>query len=79
MTVTIACPMSLTHDAINVETAPIWADAAGNQYRVASGVIDGCEATPHTLATPTAITILIGLPGLEALALMGLTPPAETA
>lgn len=79
MTVTIACPPGLSHDAINADTAPIWADAGGNQYRVASGVIDGCEATPHTLATPSAITILIGPPGLDALATMGLTPPAAMA
>jgi hypothetical protein len=79
MTVTIACPLGLSHDAINTDTAPIWVDAAGNQYRVASGVIDGCEATEHQTATPSAVTILIGPPGLAALAAMGLTPPAETA
>lgn len=79
MTTTIACPISMTHDGINPDSAPIWVDADGNQYRVASGFIDGCEATEHQTATPSAVTILIGPPGLAALAAMGLTPPAETA
>ena len=71
---TIACPVAMTHDAVNVATAPIWVDAAGNQYRVASGIIDGCEATEHQAATPDAVTILIGLPGVEALHSIGLSP-----
>lgn len=79
MTTTIACPIAMTHDGVNPDSAPIWADAEGNEYRVASGVIDGCEPTEHTLATPDSITIIVGLPGLEALAAMGLTPPVETA
>ena len=74
MIVTIACPISMTHDGINPDSAPIWVDAAGNQYRVASGIIDGCEATEHQTATPDAVTILIGLPGVEALHSIGLSP-----
>jgi hypothetical protein len=74
MIVTIACPISMTHDGINPDSAPIWVDAAGNQYRVASGIIDGCEATSHQTATPDAITVIFGVTGLAALATMGLKP-----
>lgn len=73
MITTIACHVAMTHDGINPDTAPIWTDAEGNEYRVASGVIDGCKATDHTAATPDAVTIMIGPPGLEALAAMGLS------
>jgi hypothetical protein len=70
---TIACPVAMTHPEINPESAPIWTDAEGNEYRVASGVIEDCKATRHKLAKPDKITIMIDLPGLEALAAMGLS------
>lgn len=78
MIVTIACPISMTHDGINPDSAPIWVDAAGNQYRVASGVIDGCEATEHQTAAPDVVTVIFGVTGLEALATMGLQPMETT-
>lgn len=70
---TIACPVAMTHDAVNVATAPIWTDAEGNEYRVTSGVIEDCKATRHKLAKPDKITIMTDIPGLEALSAMGLS------
>lgn len=75
MITTIACPLGLEHPAVNPDTAPIWQDAAANQYRVASGMLDGIEPTEHTTATPDAITIIVGMDGLAALAAMGLIQP----
>ena len=72
MITTIACPVAMTHPEVP-DTAPIWVDAGGNEYRVASGIIDACEATEHQTATPDVVTILTNLPGLEALAAMGLS------
>lgn len=78
MIVTIACPISMTHPEINPESAPIWLDQVGNKYRVTSGIIEECGSTEHTLATANKITILTDLPGLEALATMGLSQPTTT-
>lgn len=72
MITTIACPISMSHPDIS-DTSPVWVDAMGNEYRVASGIIGGRKATKKTVASPDAITILIGLPGIEALHSMGLS------
>jgi len=71
MITTIACPAAMTHPEVP-DAAPVWVDASGNEYRVASGVIDGCKATRHKLAKPDKITIMTDIPGLEALSAMGL-------
>ena len=71
---TIACPVSLYDDNINVETAPIWQDAQGKLYYVASGVLEGTyETSEPILASPSRINVVVGVDGLTALAMMGLT------
>jgi hypothetical protein len=72
MITTIACPAAMTHPEVP-DAAPVWVDADGNEYRVASGVIDDCKATRHKLAKPDKITIMTDIPGLEALSAMGLS------
>ncbi len=83
MRITLACPTSLDYSEINKQTAPIWVDAVGNEYYVASGIlpaqidnngniIDWVDTNPVT-ANPTQITVVTQLDGLAALALMGLT------
>lgn len=76
LNVTIACPLAMDHPEVNKEFAPVWIDSTGNEYFVASGVIEG-EATEDTQADPSRITIITGVDGLSALATMGLTPKAE--
>ena len=72
MTVTtIACPIAMEHPEVQPE-APVWVDAAGNEYRIASGIVEGAETTEHTPAAPDRITIIVGMDGLSALAVMGL-------
>lgn len=74
MIVTIACPISMTHDGVNPSVAPIWFDSQGNKYYVASGIIDGCVETEHKKAVPDLVTVIFGLEGLETLSEMGLKP-----
>jgi hypothetical protein len=79
MITTIACPLTLSHDFVDTQFAPIWEDEMTNKYYVASGVFDQpIEPTEHTQADPEKITIIVGMNGLEALAMMGLTLPGET-
>ncbi len=70
--VTIACPPGFTDENV-AETAPIWIDANGVEYRVASGLLDGYEPAEPSPATPDRVNIVTGLDGLAALAMMGLT------
>lgn len=72
MITTIACPVAMTHPEV-LDAAPVWVDAGGNEYRVASGIIEDCTATRHKLAKPDKITIMTDIPGLEALSAMGLS------
>ncbi|MBI1173375.1 hypothetical protein GC209_18460 [bacterium] len=74
--VTIACPENLSDPAVDTATAPVWYDANGVPYRIASGLIAGYEASDVTLAQPDRVTVIVGMAGLEALAAMGLTPGA---
>lgn len=71
--VTIACPPGFTDENV-AETAPIWTDANGVEFRVASGLLEGYEPTEPGPATPDRVNIVTGLDGLAALAMMGLTP-----
>lgn len=71
-TVTIACPISMTHPEVDQDSAPIWVDANGNEYRVASGRLEGYTATESSVASPLRVTIVIGTDGLFALSDMGL-------
>jgi hypothetical protein len=84
---TIALPPSMDHPNVNPETAPIWLDAEGNEYLVASGLLndpldeDG-NPIPYVTsdsieAQPDRLNVVVGMDGLEALAAMGLTK-AET-
>lgn len=72
--VTIACPVSLYDESIDVETAPIWQDTEGKLYYVASGALEGLyETSEPVLAIPTRINVVVGVDGLTALAMMGLS------
>ena len=73
--VTIACPPGFKHDLI-VDPCPIWLDARGIEYRIASGAAVGLAATDGP-ATPDRVSIIVGLNGLTALRLMGLTRKAD--
>lgn len=72
MIVTIACPMGLEHPEVAADS-PVWVDATGNEYRVASGVVEGIDPTEWTEAAPDRVTIIVGMEGLAALAAMGLS------
>lgn len=76
-TTTIACPLGLDHPGVDSATAPIWLDAAGNQYQIASGVIPDAEPTEWTEAAPDRVTVIVGMDGFAALAAMGLHPKPE--
>lgn len=68
MITTIACPLDLTHPEVNPETAPIWVNSNGLEYRVASGLIEaGEDVDPRIL-------VITGVDGLTALETMGLKP-----
>lgn len=73
-TTTIACPVGFTDPNVDPATSPIWIDAAGNRYAVASGLLEGYVTTEHTTATPSGVTIIVGVDGLTALGMMGLCP-----
>ena len=81
--VTIACPSGFTDPNV-AENAPIWVDAKGVEYQVASGPLDGCileeggEVIPYLTsdpieAQPDRVNVVVGMDGLTALAAMGLT------
>lgn len=71
-TTTIACPVGMDHPGVDPATAPIWLDAAGNEYRIASGVIPDAEPTEWTTAAPDRVTVIVGMDGFSALSMMGL-------
>lgn len=74
---TIACPPGFTDPNVYPETAPIWTDGVVN-YMVASGVLDGVYVTSDPIkASPDRLNVVVGMDGLEALAIMGLTPYEE--
>ena len=70
--VTIACPPGFTDPNV-VDNAPIWLDANGVEYMVASGLLEGYEPTEAVLAAPDRVNVVVGMDGLDALAAMGLT------
>ena len=77
--ITIACPIALTCEYIT-DTAPIWVDASGNEYRVASGIFENppeAVAEQARLADNT-IQMVYGESGLEVLAQMGLRTKEDT-
>lgn len=67
MIVTIACPKKLTHPEIDKETAPIWVNKKGDEYFVASGIIEAGDILD------TSILVAYGKEGLTALSEFGLT------
>jgi hypothetical protein len=80
---TIALPSSMDDPNVNLETAPIWMDAKGNGYFVASGILadpldeDG-NPVPYVTsdpieAQPDRLNVVVDMDGLDALAAMGLT------
>lgn len=72
---TIACPPGFTDPNVDPAYAPIWVDANGVQYLVASGMVEGEYVTSDPiLAAPDRVNVVVGMAGLDALAAMGLTP-----
>jgi hypothetical protein len=71
-TTTIACPPGFTDPAVDDATAPIWVDANGVEYKVASGLLEGYATTEPVLASPKRVNVVVGVDGLNALAMMGL-------
>jgi hypothetical protein len=73
--ITIACPIALPCELLS-ENAPIWIDELGNEYRVASGVLDSIpeSATYEVKLVDGTIQIVYSNSGLETLAAMGLKP-----
>lgn len=73
--VTIALPPGFEDPNVDPATAPVWVDASGNEYLVASGLLDGeYEASDPVPAQPDRENIVLGMSGLDALAAMELTP-----
>jgi hypothetical protein len=70
--VTIACPSGFTDENV-AENAPIWLDANGVEYRVASGLLEGYTTSNPIEATSDRMNVVVGMNGLEALTAMGLT------
>jgi hypothetical protein len=70
--VTIACPPGFTDPNV-ADNAPIWLDANGVEYMVASGMLEGYESTESVLAAPDRVNVVVGMDGVDALAAMGLT------
>jgi hypothetical protein len=71
--VTIACPPGFTDPNVDPATAPIWLDANGIEYQVASGLLEGYTTTEPIQAQPDRVNVVVGMNGLDALAAMGLT------
>lgn len=72
---TIACPPGYTDPNVDPAVAPIWVDADGVEYLVASGMVEGMyETSDPILAEPDRVNVVVGMDGLSALAAMGLTP-----
>jgi hypothetical protein len=69
---TIACPVGFIDENV-VENAPIWLDANGVEYQVASGLLEGYTTSDPIEATSDRMNVVVGMNGLEALAAMGLT------
>ena len=69
---TIACPPGFTDPNV-AENAPIWLDANGIEYQVASGPLEGYTTTEPIPAQPDRVNVVVGMNGLDALAAMGLT------
>lgn len=71
-TTTIACPPNFTDPNV-AENAPIWVDANGVEYKVASGPLEGYTTTEPVQAQVDRVNVIVGMDGLAALAAMGLT------
>ena len=71
--VTIACPPGFADPNVDPATAPIWLDANGIEYQVASGLLEGYTTTEPIQAQTDRVNVIVGMNGLDALAAMGLT------
>lgn len=70
--VTIACPPGFADPNVDPITAPIWTDANGIEYQVASGLLEGYTTTEPLQAQTDRANVIVGMNGLDALAAMGL-------
>lgn len=71
-TTTIACPRGFTDPNVDPATAPIWTDGV-NDYQVASGLMEGYATSEPVQAQANRVNVVVGMSGLDALAVMGLT------
>ena len=73
--IVIACPIALPCELLS-DTAPIWVDNEGNQYRVASGLLDTVpeNVVSEVKTVDGTLQVVYSNSGLETLAQMGLTP-----
>ena len=72
---TMACPITMTDPNIDPASSPVWVDASGNQYYIASGVLDGDYQNTYPVpAEPDRINIVLDMDALDALAAMELVP-----
>ena len=74
--VTIACPPGFTDPNVDPATSPIWTDANGIEYQVASGLLEGYTTTEPIQARADRVNVIVGMNGLDALAAMGLAVAA---
>ena len=71
---TMACPTTMSDPNIDPADSPVWVDARGNQYYIASGVLDGDYQNTYPVpAQHDRINIVLDMDALDALAAMGLT------
>lgn len=68
---TIACPPGFTDPNVDPATAPIWTDGT-TDYQVASGPLEGYTTTEPIQAQADRVNVVVGMDGLDALAVMGL-------
>lgn len=74
MIVTLALPKGIEDPNLDPLTAPVWVDSDGVEYLVASGLLEGEYVTSDpVLADPYRANVVVGMDGLTALSLMGLT------
>lgn len=72
MIITIICPINEIHEFID-ETSPIWVDAQGRHYKVASGIFDQeIQASDVARLADNTLQIIASENGLQTLAEVGL-------
>ena len=89
MIVTLALPKGFEDPNLDPVTAPVWVDSDGVEYKVASGILEPkvdeetfevieYVTSDPVLADPYRANVVVGMDGLTALNLMGLTMKEPT-